>query len=96
MNQHKSDQLELSPSSEEFNIVDGGTFFGVFDESHIENKSNNQSNTTQKKLSPRIMVATRPDGIEEQTTIIERANGTPYTFKFFGIDEEGIPMIWLV
>ncbi len=96
MNQHKSNQLELSPASEEFHIVGGGSFFGIFDESHIENKANTQSNVTQKKLSPRIMVTSRPIGIDEQESIIQRANGAKYTFKFFGIDEEGIAIIWLV
>lgn len=96
MNQHRSDQLELSPSSEEFQIVGGGTFFGIFDESHIEDKSNTKINTTQKKISPRIMVSTRPSGLDEMTTVIQRADLTEFTFKFYGIDTEGIPIIWLV
>ena len=31
MNQDRDNQLELSPASEKFQIVDGSTFFGVFD-----------------------------------------------------------------
>lgn len=95
MNQHRKDQIEKSPSSEEFTINTGGLFFGIFDKSHIEGKRND-GNNKMKSTRGSIQVDTRPAGLEERVSIITRENGADsFTFFSFEIDDEGIPLIWL-
>ena len=95
MNEHKKNQIEKSPSSEEFSINTGGSFFGIFDKSHIEGKKN-EGNSKMKSTRGSIQVYTRPAGLEERVSIITRENGTDsFKFFFFEIDDEGIPLIWL-
>lgn len=95
LRQHRADQIELNPSSELFQIDGGVSFYGVFDNSHIE-EGKDAGNITQKKLLARIMVAVVPSGLVERTSKIIREDGTTtFTFKFVGKDEEGIPILWL-
>lgn len=97
MNGHRKAAVENSPASEEFTIVEGGNFKGIFDESHIENNKDS-GNVTQKKIKPRIMVDSLPEELVNQERIskIQRENGEEYTYQFFGKDKEGIAIIWLV
>ena len=95
MRQQRKDQVELNPSSELFQIVDGGTFRGVFDRAHLEDRKD-KGNVTQKKLTPLIMVSEIPSGLIERTTQIERESvGKTYTLSFVSLDDEGIPILWL-
>lgn len=94
LNTHRDDQLELSPSSEEFQIVGGGSFFGIFDKAHWE-ENKDGGNVTQKRLRPVIMVSVVPSGLTERSTKIERENGDTYTLFFIGKDDEGVPLLWL-
>lgn len=92
---HRAAQIETSPSSEEFQIVGGDSFQGIFDEAHQEDK-NDDGNVLQKKLTPMIMVSTIPSGIvERQTKIIRETAGYEYTFNFAGKDDRGVPILWL-
>lgn len=91
---HRDNQLKLSPSSEEFNIVDGLTFFGIFDRAHFEDNKD-KGNVLQKKLTPVIQVSTIPSGMTERETRIERENGDTFTLFFVGKNDEGIPLLWL-
>jgi hypothetical protein len=95
---HRKAQTENSPFSEEFQIVGGGTFKGIFDRSHIEDEKD-RGNVTQKQTNPMIQVAERPDGLTERTSKIRREGWTSgdkeYTFFFYGIDDEGVPVVWL-
>lgn len=96
---HRAYQLEQSPDSEEFSIVGGGTFKGIFDRSHLEDNKDH-GNVLNKKLNPLIMVAVVPDGLIERTTLIRRegweTGDKEFTFFFSGKDEEGIPVLWLI
>jgi hypothetical protein len=98
MNEHRKNQIELSPSSEEFQIVGGSTFRGIFDRAHVENNKDG-GNILQKNLTPVIMVPVKPAGLSENVSKIRRENyqvgDKEFTFKFIGLDEEGIPLIWL-
>ena len=96
LEEHRDNQVELSPFSELFQIVGGSTFYGIFDKSHIEDNKDS-GNVTQKKLKPRIIVSTVPSGLTERSTEITRANGTEtYTFGFVGKDDAGTPLLWLL
>ncbi len=98
MRQHRADQIETGSFSEEFLIVGGGSFFGIFDKSHVENNKDN-GNITQKKLNPMIMVPIIPSGLRPMETQIKRVGWLPgdkiYTFQFAGNDSEGVPVLWL-
>lgn len=95
LNTDRANQLALSPSSELFQIVDGDTFSGVFDRAHFE-ENKDDGNNQQKILRPVIMVSDIPSGMVERQTQITRENGTDtYTLFFIGIDDEGIPLLWL-
>ena len=95
LRQHRTNQIELSPSSETFQIVGGSTFKGIFDRAHKEDDKDS-GNVTQKKLTPMIMVSTIPAGLTPRTSEITRET-VDKTFKlnFIGKDEEGIPILWL-
>ncbi len=100
MNVNRDDQLSLSPSSEVFQIVGGDTFSGIFDRAHLEDNKDS-GNILQKKLTPMIMVSEIPAGLDglERTALIRReswvSGDKEYTFNFAGLDEEGVPVIWL-
>lgn len=92
-------QIEESPFSETFQIVDSDlTFKGIFDEAHEESNKDG-GNVRQKKTVPVILVSERPEGITERTTKIQREEwetGDPeYTFNLYGKDKEGVPVLWL-
>ncbi len=95
MRDHRTNQIELSPSSETFQIVGGSTFKGIFERSHLENNKDS-GNVMQKKLTSRILVSTIPAGLTERVTKITREDpGKEFTFNFAGLDDEGIPILWL-
>lgn len=95
MRQHRTNQIELSPSSETFQIVGGSTFIGIFDRAHKEDNKDS-GNVTQKKLTPMIMVSTIPAGLIEQSSEITRETpGETFVFNYVGKDDEGIPILWL-
>lgn len=95
LRQHRADQIELSPSSETFQIVGGSTFKGIFDRAHKEDNKDS-GNVLQKKLTPLIMVSTIPAGLTERSSQITRETvGETFTFSYVGKDEEGIPILWL-
>lgn len=91
-------QIEQSPFSEEFQIVGGGSFRGIFDKSHEETNKDG-GNIRQKNLSPAIMISDIPSGLIERASKIQREGWTTgdkiYTFRAYGKDEEGIPILWL-
>ena len=95
MNQHRKDCTENGVSSEEF-LIDGATsFYGTFDKSHIEEKTD-ATNVDQKNVSPRIMVNSLPVGLVGNSSIIKRVyTGVEYIFSFYGRDTEGIGLVWL-
>ena len=95
LNTNRDDQLSLSPSSELFQIVGGGTFSGIFDQVHLEDNKDG-GNVERKILQPIIMVSTIPVGLVERSTEITRENGVD-TFKLFfiGKDKEGVQVLWL-
>ena len=95
MNQHRKDCTENGTSSEEF-LIDGATsFYGTFDKSHIEEKTDSV-NVDQKNVSPRIMVNSLPSGLVGNSSKITRVfTGEEYIFSFYGEDTEGIGQIWL-
>lgn len=95
---HRLRQIEEGPDSEEFSIVGGGTFRGIFDRSYIyDNKDS--GNVKQKTNNPLIMVSGRPDGLTEQVSVIRReewaTGGKEYRFLSYAIDDEGVPVLWL-
>ena len=95
MNQHRQDCTENGYSSESFLIdgVDG--FRGTFDKSHIEEKDD-KGNVAQKNIHPRIMVNSMPSGLQGNVTKIVRVStSTEYIFNFYGVDSEGIGLVWL-
>ncbi len=95
MRDQRKAQVELSPSSEDFQIVGGVIFRGIFDRSHEEDNKDD-GNIQQKKLVPRIMVSVVPSGIVPRITkVIRSVDNTTYTVRFVSIDDEGIPVIWL-
>jgi hypothetical protein len=94
LNQDRENQIRLCPASEEFTIVGGGTFWGIFDRAHWE-ENKDSGNVMQKKLRPTISVSTVPSGIVEKTTKIQREDGTEFTLLFVGVDDEGVPLLWL-
>jgi len=98
MRQHRKSQIEISPSSETFQIVGGSTFKGIFDRAHFQD-SKDSGNVTQKKLNPLIMVSEKPAGLTERSTKIRRdgwvTGDHEYTFFKIGLDDEGIPILWL-
>ena len=77
----------------------GGTFKGIFDNFHFENKDKDDGNIIQKNLKPGIMVAVVPSGITERLSKIRRegweTGDREYTFRMAGLDDEGIPILWL-
>ena len=95
---HRSRQVEYGTNSEEFSIVSGGTFRGVFDEAHLEDKRDT-GNVLQKKLPPLIMVATVPTSVIVHSSVIRReewqAGDKEYKVQYIGKDAEGIPILWL-
>jgi len=95
MNQHRKDCTENGVSSEEFLINGATSFYGTFDKSHIEEKTDS-ANVDQKNLSPKIMVNDMPSGLVGGTSVIKRVfTGEEYIFSFYGEDTEGIGQIWL-
>lgn len=91
-------QIEYGPDSEEFTVVGGGTFRGIFDRSYIyDNKDS--GNVQQKKNNPLIMVATIPEELIERTSKIRREEwqigDKEFTFNGYAIDDEGVPILWL-
>lgn len=94
LNQHRANQLSLSPSSEEFTIQGGSTFFGIFDNAHYE-EPKDRGNVTGKKRMPVIMVDVVPSGLTPDSSVIIRENGDEFTFQFAGRDKEGVPLLWL-
>lgn len=93
MNSHRASQIQLSPSSEEFQIVGGSTFYGIFDNSHIEDK-NDSGNVQQKKRSLRIMVDTITSEMVSGASVL-LPDATTKTISFNGKDENGVPILWL-
>lgn len=93
--QQRDYQVEDGQFSEEFQIVGGDTFRGVWDLAHMQDNKD-RGNVMQKKLNPRIMISTIPAGLEERTTQITRVS-TLETFTYFFVDktDEGIPILWL-
>lgn len=95
LRKHRSNQIEKSPSSELFQIEGGSTFYGIFDDSHVEDNADD-GHITQKKLNPRIIVSEIPSGLVSRSSKIFRENGADsYVFKFAGKDSEGLPILWL-
>jgi len=96
---HRAAQVGTGVFSEEFRIITGQTytaFRGVFDKSHMEDNKDG-GNVMQKKLYPRIIVSEVPAGLVPRTSEIVRAyDGASYIFQFSGLDDEGIPVLWLV
>lgn len=93
-----NDQIELSPFSEVITIDNGpDTFHGIFDNFHIENNKDN-GNVSQKRSKPGLMVSSLFPSLvnRERIAKLKRENGDVYTFQFYGKDEEGVPIIWLV
>jgi len=95
LNEDRKNTIELSPFSELFNILGGGTFYGIFDKSHVEDNKDS-ANVYQKNIKARIMVASLPDGLTGSVTKITRETpDTEYVFSSYGLDEEGLGIVWL-
>jgi hypothetical protein len=95
LRQHRDATIQLSPFSELFQIVGGVSFYGVFDEAHVE-ENKDAGQVTQKKRKPLIMVSEVPSGLVERTSKITREGETrEYTFHYVGKDAEGLPILWL-
>ena len=95
MNGHRKQAVEYSPSSEEFTIVGGGTFRGIFDRSAID-ENKDKGNIKQKNLHARITVDSLPSGLTERTSKIKReGSSTELTFLFADLDDEGQVLLWL-
>ena len=87
-------EVENSPFAQEFQIVGGDTFRGTFDHSYIEDGDEDNGHIRQKGRVPRIYVATIPTGIVKGVEITFESKsfhvqGNP------GLDDEGVPVIWL-
>ncbi len=95
MRVHRDNQLKLSPSSELFQIVDGVSFYGIFDRATFSDNKDS-GNVKQNYLRPFIQISTIPAGLEERTSIITRADGvTQYKFFRAARDDEGVSGLWL-
>ena len=96
MNNHRKEATENSPASEEFTIVGGDTFRGIFDRSAID-ESEDKGHVLEKNIHARIMVDSKPTGLIERTSKITReGQSTPeYTFQFYDVDDEGQGLVWL-
>lgn len=95
MNTHRDNQLKLSPSSELFQIVDGVSFYGIFDRANFASDKD-AGNVKQKYLRPMIQVSTVPETLIERESKITREDGlTTYTFFRAARDDEGVSLLWL-
>ena len=95
LREQRKAQIEESPFSETFQIVGGSTFKGIFNRANRQGRKD-PGNVKPMILNPSIMVDSRPEGIIEHETIIEREDGvSKYTFSSYDTDEEGIPILWL-
>ena len=96
LNEDRKNQVEESPSSEEFSVVDSiETFKGIFDRALFQSKTD-EGNVRGNYMRPLIMVSTIPSFLVEEDSVIVRENGESYTFKYADKDEEGVPVLWLV
>ena len=93
MNIHRANQIKLSPSSEEFQIVGGSVFYGIFDNSHIQDK-NDSGNVKQKKRFARIIVDTITAEMVQGVEVLFPDSSTK-AIAFHGRDENGVPILWL-
>jgi len=94
MNQHREDQIKFNPSSELFQIIGGGSFYGIFDKSHQELQKDSGNNQI-KTLRGSILVSEVPFGLIGRETKIVREDSTEYTFFYEGLDDNGVPILWL-
>jgi len=96
MNDHRNDLITMSSFSEPFNF-EGVEFMGVYDESHMDDHSSKvTANISQRKLTPRILVAEIPTGLVPRTSkITQISTGKEYTLLFTAIDVVGISVLWL-
>ena len=88
-------EVENSPFAQEFQIVGGDTFKGTFDHSYIEDGKEDGGNIRQRGRVPRIYVATIPVGVIKGVEITFESK----SFHVKGnssLDDEGVPVIWLV
>jgi hypothetical protein len=96
--QQRAYQVSQGPMSEEFTIVGGTTFRGVFDRSMVYlNKDSGE--VEQQVLKARIIVPEIPASLlgQEQTARVTREGDTTnYLVYSFAYDDEGIPVIWLM
>lgn len=92
-------EVENSPFAQEFTIVGApvgqDTFKGTFDHSYIEDGDEDKGHIRQRGRVPRISVASIPAGIVKGVEITFESKsfhvkGNP------GLDDEGVPVIWLV
>ena len=96
MNEQMTAAVELNPSAEEFTLDPAGSaiiFKGIFDDSHINDKTDS-GNIDQNKKIPRIEVSEiLPEFVRDAIV----TDGTiSWTISKADTDERGISIVWLV
>lgn len=90
-------QIENSSFSESFSINGTTrTIKGIFDRSFLLGKKDD-GGVQSESLKARILVSEVPDpAITRNDTITREKTNERYTFRKSTIDDEGIPVLWLV
>ena len=92
----KKNILEQGNFSEQFQIIGGNSFYGIFDQSHREDNED-QGHVAQKKLEMRILCNTVPVGLVERTSRIERLRTHDvYVFNLALPEKEGVTVLCLI
>jgi len=89
------EQTESGTFSEEFEIIGGVKFFGIFDSAHSEGY-NDAGHVVQRPVQKRIMVNETPASLIPKTsTILRIGTGKVFSYVKDGHDDEGVPVLWL-
>lgn len=92
---HRLEQTENGTFSEEFEIVGGLKFWGIFDNAHSEGMTDS-GKVIQRPNQKRILVNKIPETLVLKVSQIVRiVNGQIYLYAKKGYDDEGVPVLWL-